>query len=90
MLVRYIHLYPVRAKLVADMDTLDRYAYYWCSCGKSGNITFCDDVHTGTEFVPVEFTITEKKEAALCSCQKRKMRRSATVNIRTHSKGGRK
>jgi putative transposase len=30
-LVRYIHLNPLRAKLVADMDELDRYAY----CGHS-------------------------------------------------------
>jgi putative transposase len=27
-LVRYIHLNPLRAKLVAGMDELDRYAYY--------------------------------------------------------------
>jgi len=41
--------------------------YYWCSCGKSGNIPFCDVSHSGTEFFPIEFNIAEKKKAASSS-----------------------
>ena len=29
--------------------------YYWCSCGKSNNKSFCDGSHKGTEFTPLAF-----------------------------------
>jgi len=43
--------------------------YYWCACGRSKNQPFCDGSHQGTEFSPVEFTITEKKKYGLCGCK---------------------
>lgn len=61
--------------------------YDWCSYGKSRNIPFCDGSHTGTEFIPVEFKITERKGAALCSCQITKKHLSAMAHIRTPNKG---
>ena len=44
--------------------------YWWCACGKSKTQPFCDGSHKGTEFTPVEFTVSEKKSAALCGCKK--------------------
>ncbi len=46
--------------------------YYWCSCGKTKNQPFCDGSHEGTEYLPVEFVITEKKQVALCNCKRTK------------------
>lgn len=43
--------------------------YYWCACGRSQNQPFCDGSHQGTEFSPVEFTISEKKKYGLCGCK---------------------
>jgi CDGSH-type Zn-finger protein len=43
--------------------------YYWCSCGKTKNQPFCDGSHEGTEYLTIEFVITEKKQVALCNCQ---------------------
>ncbi|MEM9979351.1 MAG: CDGSH iron-sulfur domain-containing protein [Cyanobacteria bacterium P01_D01_bin.2] len=43
--------------------------YWWCSCGKSANQPFCNGAHKGTEFVPLKFTVEEKKPVALCLCK---------------------
>ncbi|MEM1243175.1 MAG: CDGSH iron-sulfur domain-containing protein [Cyanobacteria bacterium P01_H01_bin.26] len=43
--------------------------YWWCSCGKSANQPFCNGAHKGTEFVPLKFTVEEKKTVALCLCK---------------------
>ena len=43
--------------------------YWWCACGKSSNQPFCSGAHKGTEFSPVNFTVTEKKAFYLCGCK---------------------
>ena len=43
--------------------------YYWCSCGKSNNKSFCDGSHKGTEFTPLAFEVTENKNVAICNCK---------------------
>ena len=43
--------------------------YYWCSCGRSENQPFCDGSHKGTDFTPVEFTVSEKTKKGLCGCK---------------------
>lgn len=48
---------------------LDPGDHYWCSCGKSKNLPFCDNTHVGSKFKPVKKTITEKKSVIWCNCQ---------------------
>lgn len=43
--------------------------YFWCACGKSDNQPFCDGSHKGTEFTPLQFTVTEKKKQFYCQCK---------------------
>jgi len=46
--------------------------YHWCTCGKSADQPFCDGAHQGSDFVPQQFEITEKKVVALCQCKRTK------------------
>ena len=44
--------------------------YDWCQCGRSQQQPFCDGSHAGSEFSPVEVTITEEKNVAWCGCKR--------------------
>lgn len=46
--------------------------YYWCTCGKTKTSPFCDGSHKGTAKQPLQFTVAEKKQAALCNCGRTK------------------
>ena len=41
---------------------------YYCGCGKSKNMPYCDGAHKGTEFFPRTVTIEEETTVAICSC----------------------
>lgn len=60
---------PVIADTQPCSLELDPGTYWWCSCGRSKSQPFCDGSHKGTDFVPVELTINEKKEVWLCTCK---------------------
>lgn len=58
----------VASGMPAAVD-LEPGTYYWCACGRSKDQPFCDGSHSGTEFEPKEFEITEKKRYLLCQCK---------------------
>jgi CDGSH-type Zn-finger protein len=42
--------------------------YFWCSCGRSETLPFCDSSHAGTGKKPIEFVIGTTEEVTLCGC----------------------
>ncbi len=46
--------------------------YYWCSCGKSKMLPFCDAAHVGTNFVPVPYKAEKTGTVYFCGCRKTK------------------
>ncbi|MBI5345468.1 MAG: CDGSH iron-sulfur domain-containing protein [Deltaproteobacteria bacterium] len=63
---------PVIAAKSPVVIELEPGTYYWCSCGRSKNQTYCDGSHEGTDFAPLPFTVDEKKKVALCRCKRTK------------------
>lgn len=63
---------PVIAATQPAVLSLEPGTYYWCQCGRSKNQPFCDGSHKSTEFTPMEFTTTERKQVALCQCKQTK------------------
>ncbi len=41
---------------------------YYCTCGRSRKLPYCDGSHKGSEFHPVTVEIDEEKTVALCAC----------------------
>lgn len=42
--------------------------YYWCRCGKTRTVPYCDSSHEGTGITPLPFEVEEAQTAAVCSC----------------------
>jgi len=57
---------PQKAPFIMELEAG---TYWWCACGKSTNQPFCDGSHKGTDFEPIEFTLTEKSKVYLCGCK---------------------
>lgn len=40
----------------------------FCSCGRSGNLPYCDGTHKGTEDVPRVVVFEKSGNVAICGC----------------------
>ncbi len=47
---------------------LGRGTYYWCRCGRTKTVPYCDGSHTGTGLDPLAFQIEEPITSAICNC----------------------
>ncbi|MEW8015436.1 MAG: CDGSH iron-sulfur domain-containing protein [Candidatus Sedimenticola endophacoides] len=43
--------------------------YYWCACGHSKRLPFCDASHHATDMTPVAFVAERDGTAYLCGCK---------------------
>jgi CDGSH-type Zn-finger protein len=48
--------------------TLEPGTYFRCACGKSQNLPFCDESHSGSAHSPIEFKIKRRQKVFLCGC----------------------
>jgi CDGSH iron-sulfur domain-containing protein 3 len=60
---------PTIAARIPIVLELEPNTYWWCRCGRAKKQPFCDGSHQGTDFLPLQFTLTEKKQVALCQCK---------------------
>jgi CDGSH iron-sulfur domain-containing protein 3 len=42
--------------------------YYWCQCGKTKTVPYCDGSHSGSGISPLAFEIEQPVTAAVCNC----------------------
>lgn len=42
--------------------------YYWCQCGKTRTVPYCDGSHQGSGIKPLAFAIEKAGTVAVCSC----------------------
>ena len=43
--------------------------YYWCQCGKTRTVPYCDGSHRGTLHSPLKVAQVEAGEVKLCGCK---------------------
>ena len=52
------------------LSTESNKKYYYCTCGQSTNLPFCNGAHKGTEFKPIIYENNQNITVYLCQCGK--------------------
>ncbi len=42
--------------------------YFWCQCGRTRTVPYCDGSHVGSGLTPLPFQVEEAQTAAVCNC----------------------
>jgi CDGSH-type Zn-finger protein len=42
--------------------------YYWCACGQTRTVPYCDGSHAGSGIAPLAFEIKDAGTVAICNC----------------------
>lgn len=42
--------------------------YYWCACGKTKTVPYCDGSHAGSGVMPMAFEVDQQGTYAICNC----------------------
>lgn len=42
--------------------------YYWCRCGKTRTVPYCDGSHAGSGIEPLAFEVEQPITQAICNC----------------------
>ena len=51
-----------------SMHRLEPGTHYWCRCGQTRDVPFCDGSHEGTGIEPLAFETTGRGTTSLCNC----------------------
>lgn len=42
--------------------------YFWCQCGKTRTVPYCDGSHEGSGVMPLAFEVENATTNAICNC----------------------
>jgi CDGSH-type Zn-finger protein len=63
--MRYVNDTSETHPLIADLKPGK---YYWCRCGNTRMVPYCDGTHEGTGVSPLDFKIEHETTYPICNC----------------------